>query len=81
MGEEIDINRSVRLLAEDAHLLAYLIGGPHGAGQGPQATGLGDGDGNPGVGRARHGSLDYGVFQANQVENASIGPHGCASLT
>ncbi|MNE70373.1 hypothetical protein D3C80_1661630 [compost metagenome] len=61
-------------------LIAHLLAGQHGAGQGAQADGAGNGDGHGRTGRTGHWGLQDRHLDVQQVENAAVGPVAHARL-
>jgi hypothetical protein len=57
----------------------HLLGVQGGAGQRPEGAGGGDGGREP-TPRPDHRGLDDGMIQTDEIEKASVGPHGMVSL-
>ena len=75
VAEEVDVDRPVGPLADDAELGAEALGVEQRAGQRAEAAGLGDRDRHVGEHRAGHRRLDDRQLDAEEVEDAPVGPH------
>ncbi len=75
MTEEIQIDRLARGGADFLHLRPHLLLVEHGDGQRAESAGFRHRDHQNGVHRARHRRKYDWMFDLEQVEQASVGPH------
>ena len=81
VAEEVQIQRAARAAgAEGGDFGAHLVAREHGAGQGTQTARQAHGNGHARARRTGHGGLQNGQLDAQQVEDAAVGPVAHAVL-